>query len=181
MKIREEEVTEYCRSFALADYRKYGVTSDDRQGSSVGESVGFITRRSTVQICLLAPLTPLFAFFILFDASLSVFAVLPSAITEGNLFGLNRKKVSTIKVESVKALHRYIHMIMVAHSLLLIKQWQVESIGLLKLFIEFYLKKTRKIPKFTLSSLKTFLEKCTFFDFDFKSDFRLLDKLCYGF
>ena len=86
-----------------------------------------------------------------------------------------------IKVRSVKALHRYIHMIMVAHTLLFIKQLQVESIELLKGFIEFYLKKTRKIPKLTLCSLKIFLEKCTFFNFDFKSHYAPFYAVFYSF
>lgn len=88
--------------------------------------------------------------------------------------------LENIKVRSIKALHRYIHIILLSHTMLLIKQLKIQSLQLLKSFIEFYLKKTRKIPRITLCSLKIFLEKCAFFDFDFKSYFRLFNKLFYA-
>lgn len=87
-------------------------------------------------------------------------------------------KMEAFKVTTIKALYRHIHLVMVAHTILFIKKMLVDfTSGRLKEFIEWYLKKRRKIKNLSICSLKIFLEKCHFNRFDFKSDFRLFDNL----
>jgi len=85
------------------------------------------------------------------------------------------------KVTTIKAIIRYIHLVMVAYTILFIKNLQIATIGILRKFIELYLKKKRNIKKISLSSLKIFYEKCHEFHFDFSSIFPLFLREKLGF
>jgi hypothetical protein len=77
---------------------------------------------------------------------------------EKQLFGMEQSTVTT-----AKALTRYLHIIMLAHTILSLKYQCLQIHQELLQKIKKYLKKKRKIPDLTLSSLKIFIEKWTLF------------------
>lgn len=95
---------------------------------------------------------------------------------EKQLFNLEGFKVTTIK-----ALYRYIHLVMLAYTILFIKKIMLQFNDMLRKFIEFYLRKKRNIKRISLHSLKIFYEKCKLHSFDFSSTFALFLEEKMGF
>jgi len=77
------------------------------------------------------------------------------------------------KVTTLTAIYRYLYLCILAHTLLGLKKRSLELIEMLKNFIEFYLKRKRKIYSLKVDGLKIFYEKCHERHFDFQDVFPL--------